>query len=269
MRPTWLVNGEQGAIPPTDRGLAYGDGLFETMAAADGRIRWLDLHLDRMARDCDRLAIDCPDRALLQREIDAVCPANGRGVVKLTVTRGNGGRGYRPPAKQSPTRIVTAHSWPEYPPSNHQNGIRLTVCRTPVGENSILAGIKHLCRLEQVLAQSEIDTGVFQEGLQLSNTGEVVGGTMSNLFLLRHGALTTPRVDRYGVSGVMRSVVLRSARGLMIETDERVTTLGELETADEMFMTNAVFGIWPVREFCGRSYPIGRITRRLMVEIEL
>src|ERR1700752_4470261 len=84
----WLVKGQTTGIDPADRGLAYGDGLFEKMAASEGPVRWLDLPLDRLEEGCRRLEIPAPSRSLLAREIASCCPRNGRVVVKLLVTRG-------------------------------------------------------------------------------------------------------------------------------------------------------------------------------------
>src|SRR5262245_17212175 len=149
-----LVNGaEAGAIAPDDRGLAYGDGLFETMTAADGVIRHFALHMARLEDGCRRLAIPMPPRALVEDECRQVLDGLGGAVVKLVVTRGPGPRGYRPPAEPSVTRIVAASARPAPLPA--PDGIRVRVCATRLGINPRLAGIKHLNRLEQVLASNE------------------------------------------------------------------------------------------------------------------
>ena len=148
MNTLWLVNGQPTGVDPADRGLAYGDGLFETMAASDGRIRWLDLHLDRLEEGCRRLEIPAPSRSSIAHEIDAHCPRDGRAVVKLIVTRGPSARGYSPPKTAAPTRVLAISQWPAYPESYRRNGIAMRTCRLRLGENPALAGIKHLCRLE-------------------------------------------------------------------------------------------------------------------------
>src|SRR5688572_23821757 len=124
----WLVNGQSTGIDPADRGLAYGDGLFETMAASEGRIRWLDLHLDRLEEGCRRLEIPAPSRNLLTHEIEALCPRTGRVVVKLIVTRGPGARGYPPPESPTPTRVLAISQWPDYPDSYYRDGISMQTC---------------------------------------------------------------------------------------------------------------------------------------------
>ncbi|HEX6999070.1 MAG TPA: aminodeoxychorismate lyase [Gammaproteobacteria bacterium] len=264
MTALWLVNGRPGAVDPADRGLAYGDGLFETMAAEGGRIRFLDFHLDRLCSSCERLGIPGPDREALKAEIEAHCPRAGRAVMKLVWTRGPGERGYRPPAQPNPTRILSISSWPAYPDSHYTRGVRVKTCALRLGESPALAGMKHLNRLEQVLARMELDERDAEEGLLLDAGGRVVGCTSSNVFAVRGGGLATPALDRCGVRGVMRRAVLECAAAHGLAAEERDLSPEALREADEMFLTNAVFGIWPVRRLDGRELAPGPVTRRLM-----
>jgi 4-amino-4-deoxychorismate lyase len=265
----WLVNGRPTAVDPSDRGLAYGDGLFETMAAADGRIRWLDYHLDRLAAGCRRLALGPLDHAEIRAEIATHCPRAGRAVLKLIVTRGPGARGYRPPEPSQPTRILGISSWQGYPRSHYTDGIRVRVCELRIGESPALAGLKHLCRLEQVLAQIELRGHDVEQGLLLDTSGYVVGGTSGNVFAVRGTDLLTPSITRNGIAGVMRRVVLESAAELGLRPIESNLTLRELQRANELFMTNAVFGIWPVAKLDQQSFSPGAATRRLMERLEI
>ncbi len=267
MNTLWLVNGQATGLDPADRGLAYGDGLFETMAARDGRIRWLDLHLDRLEEGCRRLEIAAPPRSLLKRELAAHCPREGRAVVKLIVTRGSGTRGYLPPDPAMPTRVLAVSPWPDYPESHYRQGISMKVCQLRLGENPALAGIKHLCRLEQVLAQLELRGHAVQQGLLLDGSGFVVGGSSSNIFAVHGGELRTPGLTRCGIKGVMRRVVLETARALNLRAEECELELPELLAADELFVTNSLFGIWPVADVDGRSFAIGATTRRLLAHL--
>jgi 4-amino-4-deoxychorismate lyase len=266
----WLVNGRPtAAVDPSDRGLAYGDGLFETMAAADGRIRWLDYHLDRLADGCRRLALGPLDHAEIRAEIATHCPRAGRAVLKLIVTRGSGARGYRPPEPSQPTRILGVSSWPDHSRSHYTGGIRVRVCELRIGESPALAGLKHLCRLEQVLAQIELRGHDVEQGLLLDTSGYVVGGTSSNVFAIRGTDLLTPSTARNGIAGVMRRAVLESAANVGLRPIESNITLRELQRADELFMTNAVFGIWPVAKLDDQSFAPGAATRRLMEHLDL
>jgi 4-amino-4-deoxychorismate lyase len=260
----WLVNGQSTGVDPADRGLAYGDGLFETMASHDGHIRWLDLHLDRLEEGCRRLEIPAPSRALLTKEIAAHNAKEGRAVVKLIVTRGPGTRGYLPPEPATPTRVLAISAWPDFPDAYHQTGIGMKVCQLRLGESPALAGIKHLCRLEQVMAQLELRGHPVQQGLLLDTSDHVVGGTSSNLFAVQHGELATPTLARCGIKGVMRRAVLEAARTLGIRAAERDLTLADVSAADELFVTNALFGIWPVADLDGRRFAVGALTRQLL-----
>jgi 4-amino-4-deoxychorismate lyase len=265
----WLVNGQRTGVDPADRGLAYGDGLFETMAAHDGRIRWLDLHFDRLEEGCRRLEIPPPDRRVVADEIAAHCTRVSRATVKLIVTRGAGTRGYAPPATPAPTRILSIGARPKYPSGHYDRGIRVRVCRLRLAANPALAGMKHLNRLEHVLAHLELRGTDAEQGLLLDATEHVVGGTSSNVFAVHQGQLLTPAIERAGIKGVMRRAVLAAAAELRVPVVERDLTLAEIANADELFMTNALFGIWPVASFENRMLARGHLTQRLMQHLDV
>jgi len=252
MTLAYWVNGERdGAVSPFDRGLHYGDGLFETMRVVDGRIRLLDQHLGRLGAGCERLAIARPPAALLLAELHEAARIPTAGVVKLIVTRGSGGRGYRAPESPATTRWIAA-----YPPPDHaalwaQHGVDVRFCTTVLSEQPALAGLKHLNRLEQVCARNEWSGAKPQEGLMLDAHGRVVCGTMSNLFAIRGGIWATPRIDRCGVAGTMRATILQAARAAGKTCVEVDLDRSDVEDADELFLTNAVVGAWPVRSLEG------------------
>ncbi len=171
--------------------------------------------------------------------------------MKLIVTRGSGTRGYAPPVSPTPTRVLSIGAWPDYPHSHYVNGIRVRVCRLRLAASPALAGMKHLNRLEHVLAHLELRGTDAEQGLLIDTTEHVVGGTSSNVFAIRKGRLLTPSIARAGVKGVMRRVVLTAAGELGLEAVERDLTLDDVANADELFMTNALFGIWPVASLDG------------------
>jgi len=250
---TSLIDGIPAVVvPAADRGLQYGDGLFETIAVVDGRPCLWDRHLARLRAGCLRLAIPLPDPDLLQAEVLSLAKGQGRAVLKLTVTRGEGGRGYRPPHPARPRRILRLHPWPDHPPAWRSAGVRVRYCRTRLGHQPLLAGLKHLNRLEQVLARAEWDDPDIGEGLMLDLDGTVVEGTQTNLFALTAGRLVTPLLDRCGVNGVVRQVVIETAwmQGLAVE--EARLTPAELAQADALFLASSLAGLWPVRELDGR-----------------
>jgi 4-amino-4-deoxychorismate lyase len=262
-----LVNGvEGGAIAADDRGLQYGDGLFETMAVRDGRIRAFALHMARLETGCARLGIPMPPVALIDAECHQVLEALGTGVVKLVVTRGPGPRGYRPPGEPSVTRIVMASALRVEAPAE---GIVVRVCETRLAANPQLAGIKHLNRLEQVLASAEWQDSGVAEGLMLAADDRVIGATAANLFFVRGGQLHTPEIRDCGVAGVMRQQVLSAARSLGIVAVVDDFQLSDLRDADEIFLTNALTGIRAVSELQGHgAWPHGELTRALSARLD-
>jgi 4-amino-4-deoxychorismate lyase len=264
MNTVWLVNGEHGEVPPSDRGLAYGDGLFETMAVIDGRIRWQNYHFDRLESGCRRLGIPIVLRKLIENDIDQLKRSDAaRQVAKVIVTRGSGGRGYRPPPDAAPTRIVACGPWPDYPTMHYDSGIRVVRCSTILGENEALAGLKHLCRLEQVLGQTEVQRAGADEGIMCTRDGYVMSGTMSNLFLVCGDRLLTPSLTTCGVEGVMRRAVLEQARALGIAVEIGRVSFERIGSSDEVFLTNALSGIRPVRTIDEFEFSVGAMTRRL------
>lgn len=257
-----LVNGRgDGAIDPMDRGLQYGDGLFETFAVQDGRARFFDWHVERLAEGARRLALPMPDAAMLRDEIAEAWP-RGRGVVKLVLTRGVGARGYRPTAGALPTRIVSGHEWPARDSSMWSEGVRVGLCRTRLGRNAALAGIKHLNRLEQVLARAEWDDGAMDEGLMQDDRARLIGGTMSNVFLLLADRWLTPALADCGVAGVMRRAFRAWAAEQGIAVMECDIALADLAGASAMLLTNSLIGAWPVRELAGGALPFDPLAAR-------
>jgi 4-amino-4-deoxychorismate lyase len=259
-----LVNGsDTGGIALDDRGLAYGDGLFETMAATDGRVHHLELHLARLEEGCRRLGIPMPSPGLLEEECGRVLEGLGNGTVKLIVTRGPGPRSYRPPAEPRVTRIVTSAA--PRARGDVLAPIAVRLCQTRLGQNPLLAGLKHLNRLEQVMACAEWDDPAVAEGLMLSMDGRLVCATAANVFVAIGGRLVTPAIRDCGVSGVMRQVVLMAASELGIPVGVEDLRPEVLDAADEVFVTNAVAGIRPVGELVGaRKWTVGEITRALV-----
>jgi 4-amino-4-deoxychorismate lyase len=240
----WINGRRRTMLDSRDRGLQYGDGIFETMRVRKRRIRLLEFHLDRLCEGCRRLDIAGPKRLRLQRELARIAAARGEGVVKLIVTRGSGARGYRPSGRERCTRIIALHP---LPPRLTEAAVRLRVCATPLTVNIRLAGLKTLNRLDCVLARAEWRDLRIWDGLMRDVDGHWVSGTMSNLFLRRGSVLMTPLLDRCGVAGVMRRWILESAAGLRLRPVERPIRWEDLRSAEEVFMSNAVVGIRPVR----------------------
>lgn len=259
----WVNGRPDAALSPLERGLHYGDGLFETIACLGGRPRFLNLHLERLARGCTRLGIELPDREELRREILAAAAEAPSAIVKVLLTRGPAvARGYATTGSEQPTRLTLRYRR-EDEPRNAQDGVRVRTAALRLGENPALAGLKHLNRLEQVLARREWSDGAIAEALMFSSSGRLISGVMSNVFLVEGARLRTPLLDRCGVAGVMRQVVLREAARAGIAAEEAPLDAGDLARARELFLTSAVIGLRPVRVLDGRACEIGAVTREL------
>jgi 4-amino-4-deoxychorismate lyase len=237
---TWVNGKARTTVDCRDRGLAYGDGLFETMRVRGRRIRLLDLHIERLIEGLRRLNLMAPAAALGQ---EAAARARQRvdGILKLIVTRGPGGRGYRPTGTERCTRVLSLYPLPTVPGGSR--AVRVRVCRTRMALNPDLAGLKTLNRLESVMARSEWRDERVWEGLMRDTEGTLVSGTMSNLFLRRGATLMTPALDRCGIAGVMRRWVLERAPALRLEVWQGRLPVEALQDAEEVFMTNAVVGV--------------------------
>jgi len=269
--PLVAVNGVLGdSVSSFDRGFAYGDGIFETCRLHQGEPALWPLHVQRLSLGAERLQIPLNLEALerQRRQIQSAAAQAGHlnGVLKVILTRGQGGRGSAPPVNLSPTLC-----WQFFPgikthwADNARAGIQLRVCDRRLPENPNLAGLKHLNRLDYVLARSEW-ADEYPEGLLLDRQDHVIEGTLSNLFAWVDDQLCTPALELAGVAGVMRRFVMDSlAPQLGLSVVERQLTLEDLARARELFMCNSVFGIWPVIRLLpnGLDYPIGSVSREL------
>jgi len=243
----FLINGQASdTLSASDRGLHYGDGLFETIAVNKQQpLCWRE-HIARLQSGCKRLGIPCPEDSLLESEAKQLCNPADRGVLKIMVTRGEGGRGYRLPDRIQPNRLLTLYPWPDYPPEYATKGVNIRLCNARLGRNPQLAGIKHLNRLEQVLARSEWDDPAIAEGLVRDTDDNIIEGTMSNVFMLQGNSLMTPVLMHCGVAGVVRHCLLELAAAEGIETTVTTFKYRDLLTADALFLTNSSIGLWPV-----------------------
>ena len=238
---TWINGRRRTMIDFRDRGLQYGDGVFETMRVRRGRVRLLDYHLERLEAGCARLDIHGPPSAALRRELERAARRRSEGILKLIVTRGPGPRGYRPTGREHCTRILSLHALPAAAAA--AGPARVRMCVTPLGQNPRLAGLKTLNRLESVVARAEWRDPSVWEGLMRDADENIVCGTMSNLFLRSGAWLLTPLLDRCGVAGVMRRWTLEAAAELRLKPVERRIRWRDLSRAEEVFMTNAVIGL--------------------------
>jgi 4-amino-4-deoxychorismate lyase len=255
-----LVDGQaHDQVSVLDRGLGYGDGLFETIRFVGREAPLWLRHMQRLEAGCRRLGLPTPDPAMLLAEARDVSHGMDQAVVRITLTRGVGARGYRPPAGPQSTRIVAAFEPPPTDEAAQVDGIRVRLCATRLAQQPLLAGLKHLNRLEQVLARAEWDDPAIAEGLLCDIHGLAISATAANLFAIFAGTLVTPALDRCGVAGVARAEVLAAWPHAQV----RPVALAELRQADELFLSSSVRGILPVRELDGHPLAVGPVTRAL------
>jgi 4-amino-4-deoxychorismate lyase len=271
MTATALVNGvapadSRNALGIEDRGFQYGDGVFETALLTDGRVRLLEQHLRRLCLGCERLGIPLQDSVALRSDVQQLGGSTARGVIKIVVSRGMGPRSYRPSPLSQTTRVVALYP---APPEPAVTGLALRWCETRLGRNARLAGIKHLNRLEQVLAQAEWSDDAIADGLLLDSEGEVVSGSANNVFLVREGTLVTPDLRFCGVLGIMRGEVLRVARELGIAVSEEPLWPRDVEAASEVFITNSVRGVRSVAQLGSLSWSRSPVADKLRRALEL
>jgi 4-amino-4-deoxychorismate lyase len=259
-----LVNGLQSEnIRVFDRGLTYGDGVFRTLLVRAGHPLCWTRHYDKLYADCAALDIVCPPEDILAAEMVKLIEGAPDCVLKIIVTRGESQRGYAIPEHMEPTRILMASPSPQYPANYLMEGVRLHLCSIRLAIQPLLAGIKHLNRLENVLARREWNTTEIAEGLMLDMDGNVIEGTMSNLFLLKGKTLHTPDLGRCGVAGVVRERIMDLAGRLGMTVRVENLPLARVYDADEVVICNSVIGVWQVRELAGKTWPAGRLAARL------
>lgn len=246
-----------GSLSPADRGFTYGDGLFETLRVREGRVPLWSHHRNRLRDSCARLHMSVPDEGRLFAEVIRLCDGFDDAVVRVTLSRGVGERGYALPASPRQTLVVAASPL-SLDACAYAEGIAVRLCETRHGEQPLLAGMKHLNRLEQVLARAEWSDTFRGEGLMRDLGGDLVSATAANLFAVFDGQVVTPAVDRCGVAGVARAEVM-ACREVAVDA----IPLSRLVIADEVFLTSAVRGILPVRAFAGRTWSPGPVARAL------
>jgi 4-amino-4-deoxychorismate lyase len=252
---TWLVGNDLPAPWSSERACQFGDGLFETLAVIEGSPCLWSLHLQRLLLGCERLALPKPDTRRLERECARVCKDVDQAALKIFWTAGNSLRGYRRPAEVKPTCLLQLSPWTR--PADDDTW-RLTLCNYRLSENPVLAGIKHLNRLDQVLGRNEWLEKDIDEGLMRGQDGSVVCGTMSNIVVDRAGQLMTPAIKSAGVCGVVRSCLLE--QGQRHNTPVLVGELhvADVKKADAVYMMNALIGVRRVSRFENVSFDLGR-----------
>jgi 4-amino-4-deoxychorismate lyase len=269
MQNQFLINGRREAcLTPLDRGLAYGDGVFRTFLLRRGAVHCWTQHYRRLSDDCNALGIVCPPASVLLADVASLCDPVEQAVLKIIVTRGEGARGYAVAALSQPNRMLVKSALPVYPDQHFNEGVRLHLCQLRLARQPRLAGIKHLNRLENVLARMEwVDTQI-ADGLLLDSEGLVVECTMSNLFIRRGKILLTPDLSRCGVAGVTRQRIIDSGSELGYTVNIADFDLSALLAADEVIICNSLYGAWQVRALHDTVWPAGALAAALRNRLE-
>lgn len=262
---TYLINGSfDHAISPFDRGFAFGDGVFRTLVMRDGLPENWPLHYQKLVADCGAIGIVCPSAELLMSDLQQLFLPDGLtenhlAIAKIIITRGEGERGYAPPAVTMPLRVVIKTAMPQYPEENFVNGVSLYVCETRLAHQPRLAGIKHLNRLENVLARMEWNDPTITDGIMLDADNNVIECTSANIFARFGDVLLTPSLHQCGVAGVTMQRIMNIAHLLSLKIVVETFNVEKLLSADEAMICNSLYGAWQIREIQHKTWQAGAL----------
>ncbi|MBH71848.1 MAG: aminodeoxychorismate lyase [Pelagibacteraceae bacterium] len=261
------INGKlTSKINIKDRAVQYGDGVFETIAVKENLLEFWKDHYQRLKKGCKILKIKCPSELLLKKEINKFLKKEKKKkfILKIIISRGEGGRGYCPPKNAIPTRILGSYNWPVYPEANYKKGVKIGICKLRISSQPYLSEIKHLNRLEQIIARSEWKTKNISESLMLDFNENIIEGTMSNIFGVKKNVFYTPIVKFSGVEGIMRKLILKLLKEKKKKYKIKKIKLNELLNFEEVFICNSIFGIWPVRQILKKKFHFGKKTKEII-----
>lgn len=257
-----LINGKvNNKLLVIDRGFQYGDGLFETIAIYKSRPLCWEEHIERLIYGCKCLKIKTPNKKTLKQELIFLSKGFKRAIIKIIVTRGINERGYGFSKNIFSNRVLIIYPWLEY--SRVKHGVNLGLCSMRLSHNKVLAGVKSLNRLEQVMARSEWNDSSIHEGLVMDTSDNIIEGTMSNLFYIKNNILFTPKLNLCGIKGVIRRKIIENSKISGFEIKIKKTSLKQLLNADEIFVCNSVIGIWPVKKILKQKFSIGKFTKKI------
>lgn len=267
---TVLVNGKPNqCVSALDRGMLYGHTVFETVGIVNGSPVLLAEHLDRLNKGCERLdlPISIPQ---IESELSTLIEhieAKQNFVARITISMGEGGRGYLTPEDKRATRILSLHGYPAHSRHLAFEGVRLGLSDVKLGAQPMLAGIKHGNRLEQIIARSRWERD-WNEALLCDQNGYVIEGTQSNVIIVKNRVAFTPIIDACGVEGVIKSWALLRLKELGVSCQSVRLSVQDVTEADEVFLTNSIIGVWPVKHFLEREYRVFSTAQQLMKLIQ-
>lgn len=265
----WVNGVAQANIDPTDRGIAYGDGLFATMRTGAEGVLFFETHQARLTAGAARLGFQWQMSEALQQQLQALAIEYPQHCIKLIVTRGVGGRGYTPPETVKPTEIVSVHTIPSHYIQGQQRGICLKTSSIRLGLQPLLAGVKHLNRLEQVLIKSHPLPQGFDDWLVTDIENNVIESSMANVFFIKGNCVFTPSLALCGVAGVMREQVMQALLEQNINIECLPVGAERLIEFDSAFITNSILGIVDVLAIDSLTFTRTPITAQLRQTLSL
>jgi len=255
-----LVDGRPAnTVPITDRGLLFGDGLFETLGFWRGGSPLWALHWARLARGCDALGLACPDESETRLDCERLVGGHEYSVVRITLTRGCGGRAYWPDPEAPPRRIVSRRDWPPGQQLQQRDGLRAVRSTIRLSIQPRLSGLKHANRLEQVLAARDCRSADADEAVLFDQEGKLAEAIASNLLLRIDGSWVCPDSPA-SVAGVGLAWLIKDPPIAIVP---RTLSEADLARADSVLVINSVSGIRPLKTLDGEALIIDQDCRRL------
>lgn len=246
----FLINGlEQNQLPASDRATQFGDGCFTTARIVNGAVSLLDAHIRRLQSACETLLIPFTQWDILESEMRQLAFGKPSGVLKVIISRGSGGRGYSGSACYHPTRILSLSDYPAHYERWRHEGVTLTLSPVRLARNPMLAGIKHLNRLEQVLIRTHLEQTDADDALVLDSEGFITECCAANLFWRQGSDVFTPSLEQAGVKGIMRQFCLQLLARSGYNVVEASVKEAALLSADEVVICNALMPVVPVRAY--------------------
>jgi len=257
VEPTVYINGlftplSNAKISILDRGFCYGDGLFETLRASNGKIFYIEQHIDRFFESMQQILIELPmTRLELTKVVQETLARNKykNAIIRLLVTRGDTQSNIQIDSKNHPTLVINIRPYTPLPKAAYKKGIRIMLFQERANLiNGLKRRLKSCNYLSNVLIKELSDRKNYMEGVVVDPDFGVTEGTTSNIFIVEQGQLKTPPLSPFVLAGITRQVVLDIARDQRIPFAEEQITADELICADEVFITNSCIEILPVTQ---------------------
>jgi 4-amino-4-deoxychorismate lyase len=245
-----IVNGEYiNQVSLSDRSVQFGDGCFTTLLVTKGIAEFWSAHRQRLMQGCERLSINFSAWELLEKSVYELSQKHNKAVLKVIISRGIGGRGYGTDESAVPSFFISQHAFPNHYLEWQAQGIALSLSPILLAKQPLLAGIKHLNRLEQVLIKQQLQHTTFDDVIVCDTDKHLVESSAANLFWCIGNTWFTPDLSQSGVDGVMRNQVLRyfKQQGIAV----KLVKIGSeaLLKAEQLFLCNSVMKVIPARNF--------------------